>query len=232
MDSKVKWFCFVVVLNQMMTWSLAGHILVSSETALLHGLAGVSIAYFNAKILLLGLNNAGKTTLMHVLRDNRVVQHLPTQHPTSEEIQMCGITFRTFDLGGHELVRSVWRNYFPSVDGVIFLVDSSNPERFPEARKELTALLTEDCLRTVPFVILGNKIDLPSAASEDELRNALGLFYTSGKGKRAAACRNERKGKIQRQVGEDEERPVEVFMCSVIRRMGYSEGFRWLSQHL
>ncbi|GLI66328.1 hypothetical protein VaNZ11_010107 [Volvox africanus] len=191
----------------------------------------LGLRHKNAKILFLGLNNAGKTTLLHVLRDNRVVQHMPTQHPTSEEIQMCGVTFRTFDLGGHKLVRSVWRNYFPCVDGVIFLVDSACPERFPEAHKELMALLTEDCLRTVPFAILGNKIDLPGAASEDELRNALGLCYTTGKGKPAARGRTTA-GTNQGQVGKGEERPVEVFMCSVIRRMGYSEGFRWLSQYV
>lgn len=98
----------------------------------------------------------------------------------------------------------------------MFLVDSVDVERFPESKKELDGLLSDDSLATVPFLVLGNKIDIPQAASEDTLRHNLGLSgYTTGKGKAALA---------------ENVRPIEVFMCSVVKRMGYGEGFRWLSQ--
>ncbi|GLC35257.1 hypothetical protein PLESTB_000584000 [Pleodorina starrii] len=207
----------------------------------------LGLQHKSAKILFLGLDNAGKTTLLHVLRDDRVAQHQPTQYPTSEEIHLpstCGsIVLRAFDLGGHRLVRSVWRDYFPRVDGVVFLLDSTDRERLPEAATELTALLREPCLADVPFLVLGNKIDLPGAASEGELRNWLGLppppaaaagssGAKLGSWGRLAAFFGGPAGARQGGGGGGGERPVELFMCSVLRRMGFGEGFRWLSQHI
>ena len=74
------------------------------------------------------------------------------------------------------------------VDGIVYLVDAADKERFPESKKELDALLSDDSLAQVPFLILGNKIDIPYAASEDELRYSLGLSnYTTGKGMERAS---------------------------------------------
>ena len=80
-------------------------------------------------------------------------------------------------------------------------------------------------------MILGNKIDMPTAASEEELRAALGLTDTFGKDHAAM-------GTVRQRSDEEHDehftsvRPIEVFMCSVIRRMGYAEGFQWLSEFI
>lgn len=101
----------------------------------------------------------------------------------------------------------------------MYLVDANQRDRFPESKKELDSLLSDDALSHVPFLVLGNKIDQPTAASEDELRMSLGLTnYTTGKGKVSLKDTNIR--------------AIEVFMCSVVRRMGYGEGLRWVSQYI
>lgn len=179
----------------------------------------LGLAKKSGKLLLLGLDNAGKTTLLQMLRDDRLGTNVPTLHATSEELTLNNIKLTTFDLGGHVQARKIWKDYFPVVDTLVFIIDAVDRNRFLESKEELDALLSDDQISQLPILILGNKIDCAGAASEDELRTVFRLHgQTTGK------------GNIPRK--ELQTRPIEIFMCSIKKRQGYGEAFRWLSQYL
>jgi len=171
-----------------------------------------------AKILFLGLDNAGKTTLLHMLKYGRVSVHSPTTQPQCEEIVLNGLTLRAHDLGGHSAARRIWKTYFLSVDAVVFMIDASDMKRFDDVKTELTDMFYSDSLAGVPFLILGNKTDRVGAVTEKELKQYFSL---------EDACTGKAKTTIT-----SKRRPLEVFMISLWRNTGYVEGFQWLSNYI
>ena len=163
-----------------------------------------------ANIVFLGLDNAGKSALLHVLKTDRVTQTRPTIHPHSEELKMGNLVLNTYDLGGHETARKIWKDYFPAVNAILFLVDSVDVGRFKEAKKELDNILETPELVNIPIAILGNKIDMAGAVSMEELKEALQYDELVAR----------------------ETRPIEIFMVSVTKKIGYSKALEWLSTKL
>ena len=78
--------------------------------------------------------------------------------------------------GGHEAARRIWKDDFATVCGILSLADAADRTRFQEAPEELSHVLEDQALAIVPFVVLGNSIVIPTAASEGGLRQVLGPY--------------------------------------------------------
>ncbi|CAE7202328.1 SAR1 [Symbiodinium sp. KB8] len=183
--------------------------------------------YKDAKVLFLGLDGAGKTTLLKVLKNGKVDKMAePTTHAGKEELVYGSLKIEAHDLGGHaggelaalpsrsSAVRRGWKEFFFDVDGVIFIVDSVDRDRFPEAK----GLLGSERLASVPFLVLGNKIDVPSSAGDAELRAGIGLMETTGTDPEATKSTGVR--------------PIELFLVSITKKTNIKPAFDWLSAYL
>lgn len=176
-------------------------------------LAKLGIFTKKGQLLVIGLDNAGKSTLLTMLLKNKVVPHEPTHQPVTDEIKIGSLKLRAVDMGGHAIARRMWRQYSQEADAVVFIVDAADRERFQEAALELHKLLAGNSLPPhAPVLVLGNKMDLPGAVREEELYWSLGLDALS-----------------QGAVLNEPVRPLQLFMCSVFEGRGFPEGLEWLA---
>ncbi|XP_003382997.1 PREDICTED: ADP-ribosylation factor 4 [Amphimedon queenslandica] len=127
------------------------------------------------RILMVGLDAAGKTTILYKLKLGEIVTTIPTIGFNVETVEYKNISFTVWDVGGQDKIRPLWRHYFVNTQGLIFVVDSNDRERVKEAKQELDAMLSEDELRDAVLLVFANKQDLPNAMSVSEITDALGL---------------------------------------------------------
>lgn len=132
------------------------------------------------RIVMVGLDAAGKTTILYKLKLGEVVTTIPTIGFNVETVEYKNINFTVWDVGGQDKIRPLWRHYYQNTNGIIFVVDSADRERMPSngqsgSADELSKLLEEDELREAILLVFANKQDLPGAAAVDEVSRALGL---------------------------------------------------------
>jgi len=140
------------------------------------------------RILMVGLDAAGKTTILYKLKLGEIVTTIPTIGFNVETVEYKNINFNVWDVGGQDKIRPLWRHYFQNTQGLIFVVDSNDRERVKEARAELEKMLSEDELRDAALLVFANKQDLPNAMSVAELTDKLGLHALKRKWFIQAAC--------------------------------------------
>ncbi|OWF55418.1 ADP-ribosylation factor-like [Mizuhopecten yessoensis] len=130
-----------------------------------------------SKIIMLGLDNAGKTTILYKLKLNEVVSSIPTLGFNVETVTPCkGVTFTVWDVGGQDRIRQLWKHYYSGAEGLVYVVDSSDVQRMSEAKDELFGILNSpDMSASCPVVVIANKRDMPNAMKPSEIIDSMDL---------------------------------------------------------
>ena len=133
------------------------------------------------RILMVGLDAAGKTTILYKLKLGEVVTTIPTIGFNVETVEYKNISFTVWDVGGQDKIRLLWRHYYQNTQGLIFVVDSNDRDRIDDAREELHKMLSEEELREAVLLVFANKQDLPGAMTTPEVTDKLGLHTLRGR---------------------------------------------------
>ncbi|XP_047490289.1 ADP-ribosylation factor-like [Penaeus chinensis] len=129
----------------------------------------------SCRILMVGLDAAGKTTILYKLKLGEVVSTIPTIGFNVETVEYKNISFTVWDVGGQVKLRPLWRHYYQNTTAVVYVVDSSDSERLREAKEELEAILENEEVAGVPLLVIANKQDLPRALSVQQVSEGLDL---------------------------------------------------------
>jgi len=131
------------------------------------------------RILMVGLDNAGKTTILYKLKIGEVVTTIPTIGFNVETVEYKNLKFTVWDVGGQESIRTLWKHYYQNTDGVIFVVDSNDTKRISgneyHVKEELHRLCSESELKNSFILVFANKQDEPNALDPKELAKRLDL---------------------------------------------------------
>ena len=141
-------------------------------------------ALHSLHVVVIGLDSAGKTSLLYRLKLKEFVETIPTKGFNTEKVRVAVGTsrrasFQVWDVGGHEQLRPLWKSYTRRTDGMVFVVDSTELERMEEARVELHKITRTSENQGVPVLVLANKQDLDSALSASEVEKLLSLHELS-----------------------------------------------------
>jgi len=161
------------------------------------------------RILILGLDNAGKTTVLKRFNGEDTSGISPTVGFNIKSLSHKGFLLNFWDVGGQKCLRAYWRNYFETTDGIIWVVDANDVARLNDCATELHNLLGEDRLAGATVLIFANKQDIPTALSKDEIWKLLKCDEL-----------------------EQQKRHVLLLGCSAMTGEGLHEGVDWLVEDI
>ncbi|CAH2251920.1 jg13818 [Pararge aegeria aegeria] len=164
-----------------------------------------------ATVLVLGLDNSGKSSLLNALRppEQRASLTVPTVAHKQDQFQSGGVSFSAWDVSGASRMRALWERHYRYANAVIFVVDAADHLRLVVAREELELMLAHPDMfgRRVPLLVLANKSDASHALSATHVAAALGLERIADK-------------------------PWHICACSALTGSGLADGIAWLARQL
>ncbi|KAG8004075.1 ADP-ribosylation factor-like protein 3 [Nibea albiflora] len=159
------------------------------------------------RIVLLGLDNAGKTTLLKSLASEDVNTITPTQGFNIKSVASHGMKLNVWDIGGQRKIRPFWKKYLENTDLLIYVIDSADKKRFEETGLELSELIDEENLKGVPVLIFANKQDLATASPASEIAEGLNLHTYR-------------------------DREWQIQACSAVSGEGVQDGMNWICNNI
>ena len=159
----------------------------------------------NLEISVIGLQNAGKSTLINTMSGDFDMETMPTVGFNLRHLKKGGVNLNIWDLGGQKQFRESWEKYCRTSDVIMFVVDSADFANVDIARFELQQLLASPALEGIPLLVLGNKNDLENALPEDKLATQLQLDKLAN-------------------------RKIAVFSISAKMRVNIDVPLRWISE--
>merc|ERR1712113_437929 len=126
------------------------------------------------RILMVGLDAAGKTTILYKLKLGEVVTTIPTIGFNVETGEYKNLSFTVWDVGGQDKIRPLWRHYYQGTSGLIYVIDSNDRDRGEDAKVKFPKMLNEDEMRDAVLLVFASKKDLPNAVIASEVTERLG----------------------------------------------------------
>ena len=161
----------------------------------------------NFKIIILGMQNAGKTTILYRLSLGQLVKTTPTIGSNVEELTYNNVKFQAWDLGGQESTRSVWDVYYMNTDAIVYVIESIDDEYYEESKIQFHKMLNNPALKNATILIFANKQDLPGAKTVNKLIEDYEF------------------DKIKSHIWH-------IQSCSALKGEGLVTGIKWLSEQL
>ena len=164
-------------------------------------------------VLMVGLDGSGATTALYQMKDEEYIQTLPTLGVNNELLEVEGIFMEVYEIGGAEKVRALWRTYSKLANGVVFVMDATDKNRFILAREEIRRLFLGDktakslIVPDLPLLVLLNKQDVPGCVPTSEIEEMLELQALPV-------------------------RASKVLECSAKTGENLADGFKWLAKQL
>ena len=155
------------------------------------------------RVLFLGLDNAGKSSVIKSFKGESINELSPTLGFEIRTIEIQGYRVNCWDVGGQSTIRAYWRNYFETTDGVVWVVDSADRNRMMDCKKELDSILQQERLAGASLLIFANKQDIQGALTANEIATILDLNTIT-------------------------KRHWSIVPCSAQNRTGIVDGFEWI----